>query len=192
MKRIALLIASLTLLAACSGNSTTLESQLKNPLYAARYGDILADTLANMIIMNDPSVQDQKAKANLEQEIEKAKIISDDARREIDKGTMGAFMQDKESVSGYALYLDDTLFFSSDFETKPGVELHVYISTVVDPRDHAFPDASAIDLGPLQSAYGAQAYAVPRLKSQKEYRSVALWDRSLKRMYAFTQLSKKL
>ena len=192
MKKYILLIASFSLLTACGGERSSLQTQLSNPLYAERYGDSLADTLANIIIMKDSSTENPRTKALIEEEIEKAKSIGNDARRIIDKGMVGAFMEHKEHVTGRALYWKDTLYVSSDFESQPGPDLHVYLSTAVDPRDVAFPDASAIDLGPLTSAFGAQSYRVPRQKNPELLRSVALWDRTLKRLYSFGQLSKRL
>jgi len=69
--------------------------------------------------------------------------------------------------------------------------LHVYLTNAVDPRDVAFPDPSAKDIGLIASPYGAQSYALALTPDElKKYRTVVLLDRELNRIYGFAQLSK--
>ncbi len=102
---------------------------------------------------------------------------------------MGPIIAVKEDVTGYVLHLDCTVFFSSDFTTSPGPSLRVFLTTTVDPRDVTFPDKSAVDLGPLQSAYGAQQYSMPGDDSAGALRTFVLFDTRLKSIYGFAQLS---
>lgn len=183
----AILITSISLLfAGCAGNQT----QLKNPLTAARYGEELADTMANLVIANDPIAKTPEMQTRIHQIITEGKQITMDARTKTDRGMKGGLIPIKENTTGYALYLDDILYFSSEFETKPGPDLHVFLTTAVDPRDVTFPDKTAVDLGILQSPYGAQQYSVPPEKNPALLRTVVLYDLTVKRLYAFGQLSK--
>jgi hypothetical protein len=171
-------------------NTTSIDQENRNPLTASRYGDDLADTMANLVIQNDPIIKEPGMRQIIDQEIARGKSIAVGAREQTDQGAKGALIPIKESVTGNVLLLQDTLNFSSDFETKPGPDLHVYLTTVVDPRDKAFPDATAVDLGPIQSAYGAKQYALPGKTDPGVLRTLVLFDRTLKRIYGFAQLSK--
>jgi hypothetical protein len=82
------------------------------------------------------------------------------------------------------------LYLSSDFVSKPGTNLHVYLTTVVDPRDGSFPDPTAIDLGAIQTVYGAQQFAVPKQEKPELLRTFVLWDKGFNRLYGFAQLTK--
>lgn len=182
------IILSLALVG-CSGNErTSLKAENKNPLTAQRYGEELADTLANLIIQKDKKAEDPKNAEIIRREIENAKDIAADAEKRMEGGTKGPFLQMQSLVEGYALYQENRLYFSSDFVTKPGLDLHVYLSEAVDPRDVEFPDASAIDLGSLQRIDGAQIYDVPRTSEPGKYLSVVLWEKTLGILYAFAQI----
>lgn len=189
MRRLLPLLTLSIVLASCAtNNTTTLERENANPLTAQQYGEELADTLANLIIQKDSITKDAATVERIQSSIQDAKSIADAAQERMQQGMAGALLRVKAVVEGYALYLHDTLYFSPDFYTKPGPDLHVYLSKAVDPRDGTFPDASAIDLGPLQRIEGAQEYAVPSQKNPKEFLSVALWDRSLGLLYGFAQI----
>jgi hypothetical protein len=185
-------LLSFALLLGCTTvQRTSIEQENSNPLTASRYGDELADTMANLIIMNDPLVKEPGMQERIQKEITHGKEIAIAARDKAAEGMQAAIISMKEAVSGYALYVDDTLYFSSDFTTKPGPALHVYLTTVVDPRDVTFPDPTALDLGSLQTTYGQQRYAVPSQKKPELLRTVVLWDTTLNRLYGFGQLSKR-
>ncbi len=171
--------------------STSIDAQNSNPLTAARYGDELADTMADLIIGNDPISNDEAARKVIDGAIVRGKKIADDARDLQARGFKGEMIGIKEEVSGFALYLDDMLYLSSDFQTKPGPDLHVYVTVAVDPRDVTFPDETAIDLGVVQDFYGAQQFKVPHQKDPAYYRTFVLFDTKLKRQYGFAQLSKQ-
>lgn len=180
----------LLILTACSGSTTSISQQNKNPLVASRFGDELADTMANLIITHDPIIDDPAMRTVIEREIERGKDIAADAREIQNDGWMGAIITVKTETFGYALYVDTTLYLSSDFATKPGPAPHVYLTTVVDPRDVAFPDDTAIDLGPLQTVYGAQQYKVPKQKEPSKLRTFVLYDETLHSISGFAQLSR--
>ncbi len=185
----AVLTATL-LLSACNSHRTTdIATEIVNPLTASRYGDELADRLADLIIESDPVIQEPGMADYVTGKISDAKSIAAEARLLQDRGMMGALIGEKQSVIGYALYVDDVLYFSSDFETDPGPSLHVFLSTVVDPRDATFPDETAIDLGEIQTPYGPTAYDVPHQEEPELLRTLVLFDTKLERLYGFSQLS---
>ena len=184
------LLFTVTLSACTSASYSSISQENLNPLVASRYGDELADTMANFIIQNDPIAKDEALRKIIDAQIIAGKQIADDARKEQSDGLKGGLLAVQVPTNGYALYLNDALYFSSDFETKPGAELHVYLTTEVDPRGVAFPDKTAIDLGILQKAYGAQQYDVPPQDNPTLYRTLVLWDKKLSITYAFAQLSK--
>jgi hypothetical protein len=93
-------------------------------------------------------------------------------------------------AKGDVLYVQGALYFGTLFEIDPLPDLHVFLTTVVDPREVTFPDATAMDLGLLQSAYGAQTYAVPEVDNPLLYRTVVLWDTEFGRLHSFGQLAK--
>lgn len=162
-----------------------------NPLDTARYNEELADTLANLVIMDDPIAKEEGMSAFINEGISDAKDRADDARARIDEGMQGGILSMKQDVTGYALYLSDRLYFSSDFVADPGPSLHVYLTQPVDPRDTEFPDPTALDLGLLTSAFGSQVYSVPHQEKPELYRTLVFWDTKLKRLYGFAQLSKR-
>lgn len=187
------IIASL-LLIGCTSTATTpkatLEQELKNPLVAARYGDMLADTLANLIITKSKTADKPETRAAIDSGIERGKTLGSDARAQIAMGTKGTFVSDTLQILGFVLFLKNHVYLSSEFDVNPGPDLHLYLTQVNDPRDIAFPDAKAIDLGELSSAYGAQTFDVPTLDKPEQYRTAVLWDKKLKLLYGFSQLSK--
>lgn len=193
MKTPAVVVLACLLLAACQKQqitTTSIDEQNLNPLVAERYGNELADMLADLIIREDPSVADDDAlKDFVQREITKAKAIARVAREDKVRGQNGTFISHGEEVFGEAVYVDRRLYFSPGFETEPGPNLRVYLTTAVDPREGDFPDETALDFGRIQSVYGAQTYSVPAGDENASlYRTVVLWDTDLERMFAFAQL----
>ncbi len=185
------LALSIILLGGCSGAKSTISSHNQNPLTASRYGDELADALANLVINEDPITKDETMMKVINQQIGEAKKIAADAREMLSEAMQGALIPIQSDAHGFAAYLHDQLFLSSDFSVEPGINLHVYLTQAVDPRDVVFPDTTAIDLGEIQGVYGAQTYQVPHQARPELYRTVVLWDIVLKRLHAFTQLSSR-
>ncbi len=181
-------LGCLSLLAACSGPTARPDA---NPLLRIQREEELADSLANVIIMKDPVADDESTRKFIESEIVRAKESLAEAQRLQLKGASGPFIPVKESVEGWALYIDGMLYLSSDFHSRPGTDLHLYVSTVVDPRDVAFPDVTALDLGRIDYPYGAMALPVSTDYKPEELRSVVLWDAKLKRLHGFVQLSRR-
>ena len=167
----------------------TLEQQLANPLYAEQYYDILLDRMVELDIQDDPLMQDASKAALVDNTRLDALKKAKEATQRQREGTIGQFIGASEEVRGEALYVDNMLYFGPTFETYPGPELHVFLSTVVDPRDVAFPDDTSMDLGRVESAFGAQSMAVPEVENPLLYRTVALWDTKLERLYGFAQLA---
>lgn len=178
-------------LSACSSAGTSVAEQNRNPLTASRYGDELADSMANLIIMEDPAAKDPDVRKIIESEIARGKSIAEDARDIQSKGWLGGLIGIKGQVSGYVLYLPDELYLSSDFMTTPGSSLRAYLTTTIDPRDAVFPDPTALDIGSLQASYGAQAYRVPAQQEPGKFRTFVIYDTRLKMIYGFAQLSRR-
>ncbi|MDD5026541.1 MAG: DM13 domain-containing protein [Candidatus Peribacteraceae bacterium] len=190
LKRLCILFVVPALLAGCSATRPTLNDHLNNPLFAERYAEELVNRMTELEIQKDPLIEDVEKKAIIdqvrEQWMERAKKARDVQR----EGMTGEFAEMKEYVRGRALLLGKTVYLSTTFESEPGPSLHFYLTTMVDPRDVAFPDPTAVDLGLLQSPYGAQTIAVPEAKDSSLYRTLVLWDASLERLYGFAQLSR--
>jgi hypothetical protein len=193
-----LLIPTITfsalLLTACSSQGTpdvqSLEDRLQNPLFTERYSEELVDRMVEYKIQGDPILEDEDKVEAIESARKKWLEIARDARKKQREGFSGFLVTVKEQTKGEVLYIDNTLYTDTTFTVAPGPNVHIYISTVVDPRDVEFPDESAIDIGKLQSAYGAQEYPVPLIEDPQLYRSIVLWDDDLERLYGFAQVSK--
>ena len=104
---------------------------------------------------------------------------------------MGLFIGIKKTMQGYALLLEDTSIFRLISKQSRGVNLHVYLTNAVDPRDVTFPDKTAIDTGEIQSAYGAQQYTLRAIENQRVTALLYYGTLFLKRSYSFSQLSKQ-
>lgn len=177
------------LLSACARISVSSEDA-KNPLVLSRYGEELADTMADLVIQADPLLKDEPMKARVNDAIAKGKEIASEARLLEKEGFMGTLIPVKGDSVGTVLYLHDTVFASTDFYETPGVNVRVYLTTVVDPREGTFPDDTAVDLGPLPTTFGAFSLDVPKLQEPELLRTVVIWDAALKRMHGFAQLSR--
>lgn len=185
-----ILLSAALIFSACSKPTyTSIDQENRNPLVASRYGDELASVLADLIIRENPIVQKEGMKERIQKEIEDAKNLAQAGRERYEGAMMGPILMMQMEGVGYVAYKDDTLFISSDFFTKPGPNLHVYLTSAVDPREGEFPDETAIDLGVIQTTYGAQEYAVPPQEDPTTLRTFVLWDKSLGILYSFAQLS---
>jgi hypothetical protein len=189
MKNLTPLLCTLALVAACTPSTTSIDQQNENPLTASRYGDELADTMANLIIRKDPVLEQPGMRESVEKGIAEGKEIGAVARQIQKQGMMGSFISVSQSVIGYALLLDKTLYLSSDFFSSPGLNLHLYLTDVVDPRDTEFPDPNAVNIGRLQAVYGAQEYVLD-IEDASALRTAVVWDATLKQIYGFAQLSR--
>ncbi len=192
MKRLFVLLLPLLVLAGCASKppQLTLEEALLNPLFAEQYYDMLVDLIVELEIKKDPLLEDKRKKATADEARRDALAKAKEATKVQREGTMGGFVPAKEFAKGEVLYRENRLFLGSTFETSPGPSLHLFLSTVVDPRDTAFPDDTSIDLGRLESAFGAQQYSVPPMDNPLLYRTVVLFDTKFERIYGFAQLSK--
>lgn len=188
----ALLLTACTAPPAAEPKTLTFEENLQNPLFADRYWTELTDRMVTMTINKDPILKDA-GKLKIADKARLAAVEKQKAASAMQSNSMiGAFSTDREATQGYAMLKDGHLYLSTDFVTYPGVNLHLYLTSVVDPRDAAFPDPTAIDLGALTSPYGAQTYLItkedPRLEKAQ---TVVLFDKDLERIYAFAFLLRK-
>lgn len=186
------IVSAAVLLAACSQDTAVRQDLKQNPLFAKYYYQDLVDTMANYSIQNDPVVKNADTKKVIENTRTRGQEHIKDATAKINAGKHGGFMSDHDYATGTALLLDGMLYFSQDFNTLPSPETHVILSTMLDPRTGsgttAFEDKDALDLGLLQTPYGAQSYEVHADANKKTFRSVVLWDRRLERLMGFAQL----
>ena len=187
--RLALLSTTIALGGCLSIGQEDQIDPLDNPLYAERYYDELTESLVSLSIHQDPLLQDKGKEKKVESARRDALVKGREVEKRQQGGTKGIFIPMEEFAKG-AVFLDGhTLYLSSDFEVTPGISLHLFLTTVVDPRDAPFPDPDAIDLGPMKSTYGAQAFVANLPTSPVLYRTAVLWDTTLERLVSFAQLS---
>jgi len=193
MKKITLTLlgASLATLTACASRTPdmTMNDLLKNPLFAEFYYEDLTNQLVSLELNEDEATKDPDKKAMIDALRTESLRRANEIEKVQTQGKTGAFIQAKDIVQGEVLLLDGTLFFGPEFIGTPGVDVRVYLSTMLDPRDEGFPDANAVDLGPLHTFYGEQWYEVPEPPEGVDYRSVVLWDADLERVSSFAQIS---
>jgi hypothetical protein len=189
------ILLSLMLLAGCSTSSRStsfgipLEERLENPLYAELFHAELVDRMVELSILEDSILTDPKKKAVVENTRRAELQHSKDVRKIQREGIGGFFQPMNELGKGEVLYINDMLYFGQDFVTAPGPNLHIFFTTVVDPRNVDFPDETAMDLGPIESPYGSQRYVVPPVENPLLYRTVVIWDSALERLWSFAQIS---
>lgn len=171
------------------GPTETLGRRLQNPLFAERYYEDLVQRMVELEIGEHAILSDPKKKQMADAARRKGLQQSREAEQKQLKGIYGSFVNAEENTTGNVLYVDDMLYMDPVFETFPGVDLRVYLSTIVDPRDVQFPDETALDLGRLESPYGAQQYRVPEVDNMLKYRTVVLFDDGLERIHGFAQIS---
>ncbi len=163
---------------------------MENPLVAERYWEELTDRMTMLVINKDPILKDPAKAALIDRIKNDALAKAKEQTRLMRNGLSSSFQTVAQQTDGLALLLRNTLYLSSDFATYPGPSLHLYLTSMVDPRDSAFPDTSARDLGVMQSPYGAQAYDLGEDPKMSTYRTVVVYDTELGLIYGFTQLGK--
>lgn len=184
----------LLILTACTASpapapvSHPLSERLQNPLFAEQYWSDQAEHMADFVRNKDPLLKDGVKKAAVDAARTKALQKLDEVRASMKTGRRGSFLIATESIQGSALLLNNTLYFSALFACFPNPETHVYLSSVIDPRDAAFPDPTAFDAGALQSPYGDQTYVLPESQKNKRFNTVVIYDKSLNRIMGFAQL----
>lgn len=192
MKKTFIAASTLLMLTACQSRNTqehALSYLLENPLYAERYSEAMVDAMVELEIYNDPIIEDEAKKKIADKTKEKWLEVARDARAAQRMGSKGTFTPMEAYTAGEVLYKDNTIFLAPDFATVPGPSLHLILSTVVDPRDAEFPDATAIDIGEIRSNLGTSRYDVPEVEDPKLYRTLVLWDTKLEQLYGFAQIS---
>ena len=165
------------------------EALLRNPLYAEQYSEALVDALVNLEIYENPLLEDEAKKKIADETKEEWLKVAKKARADQRDGSIGQFIPMEQFAEGEAIYVHDLVHMSPQFFMTPGPEVRLYLSKVIDPRDAEFPDPTALDLGTIKSAYGAQSYAVPTVDNPKEYRTLVLWDAALGMLVSFAQLN---
>lgn len=191
-KYLSLLSATLFIIGCTAqvAENPTLNEYLKNPLFAKWYYEELVQRMVELEIQQDPLLKDAAKKAIADSSRKEALQKAKEAGKKQLQGTMGSFVSILEETRGKVLYVDNHLYFGPDFSATAGISIHVFLTTVVDPRDvNPFPDDTALDLGPLESPYNSATYTVPPVENPLLYRTVVLLDTSLNRIQGFAQLS---
>lgn len=191
MRHTPLLLASLVVLAGCSGG--TAGALLENPLYAEYYFNDFAERMANIEIQKDDPLNkaildDERLLSALREAKDDALAKGSAAKKMRDKGGVGTLVPVAEFPAGNVMVLGSMLYTDPAFSVPPGPDLHFVLTTMVDPREGEFPDPESASVGIVQN-YGASAYAVPAPPEGKQWRSVAVYDKTLRRLYAFAQLN---
>lgn len=172
--------------------SMPLQERLHNPLVAELYWGELTEHMADLFRFEDPITKDAVKAAIIDGERLRALDLVAKARALKAEGISGMFLQPTthETAIGEALLRDNILSFGAAFLINPNPSVHVYLTTVVDPRDAKFPDATSLDLGLIQTAFGSQEYEIPAGKENPGFRTAVLYDTMLERLIGFAQLSK--
>ncbi|NOS66900.1 MAG: hypothetical protein HOO67_00820 [Candidatus Peribacteraceae bacterium] len=197
MKTFLTTLSLIPLLASCSTApsgplSMPLQERMNNPLVAERYWSEMAEHMADYVRMGDAIAKDPVKLAIIDAERLHALDRVAEARILKEEGTSGVFVQvtPHETAIGEVLLRGTTLSFGTSFLVDPTPSARVYLTTMVDPRDGQFPDQTGIDLGELQTAYGAQEYALPDGTRTDALRTAVLYDTKLERVLGFAQLAK--
>lgn len=191
-KNLSLLLLCAITLASCTTTEpkdVSLDYLLTNPLFAERYADEMVDAMVELTIQNDPAMEDKAFANRVEKARSKWLEVARDATKTQQEGSMGNYISVSAYGLGEFLYLNDVLYVDTVFEVTPGPNIQMYLTTVVDPRDVEFPDETALNLGKLQTPYGAHRYKVPPQEDPLAYRTVVLWEKGLERIWGFAQLS---
>lgn len=192
MRKTLLLLAAPLFLAACARGPIAggTGDPWSNPLFTQRYYADLVDHFVSLQIHNDPALQVPATSEMIDGLRKEALAKAQEASRTVDAGILGTFTPVREETEGTALAVESALHLGTDFFTIPGSDLHVYVTTVVDPRTGtgAFPDTTASDLGTLHLPYGIQSYILPEDKQKTSHLTVVLYDVTLKRIHGFAQL----
>jgi hypothetical protein len=190
----ALTVISLSLIGCAPSQQGASADMLQNPLYAEWYFNDIVENMMSLDIRQDPLTKTERSTIDTMRQDALAGAQAATAKRL--QGFGGTLLPKAVETQGRVLLLDSTLFFSPDTNVVPAAELHVYLSTLVDPTETTgsgsttllFPEPSALDLGLMRVPYGASSITVPAQENAPQYRTVVLWDKRLKRMHAFAQL----
>jgi hypothetical protein len=193
MKRLLLPLSLILLLAGCARQdigqaNVRWENLMQNPLYADQYWLDMVNSMVEMQLQ-EPDLAKNKTLLATVDEVRRNALLREQAEsRKRREGKEGSFIQVKGFAEGRVLLRGTTLSFSPDFSTVPGPNLRIYLSPSLDPRDAAFPDKGSVNVGRLESPYGAQEYLLSEKTDTQPLRTAVLYDPKLDRMYGFAQL----
>jgi hypothetical protein len=184
--RFLLAASPLLFLTACASKSADLQTLLQNPLYAEQYYDAQVDNMVNMLIGSGELLRDPEVKAAIDESRLEGLRLAQEATAKQSTGKMGIIASDTEEAVGEVLLVDNILYLGPEFQMLPGVDVRVYLSETVDPRDVPFPDSTAVEIDSIHTSFGATQYTVS--SSNKNLRTFVLYDKALKRIVGFAQL----
>jgi hypothetical protein len=160
MRKPLILTVILPILLVGCGSTMSAGDPMGNPLYAERYHDDMVEQMVDLVLQNDPLTKDDAMSDIIEDTRVDSLRAAEDANDEQDPGLHGQIVSDFEYAIGEVLLLDGTLYIGPDFETKPGPDLHAYLTDALDPRDAGtFPSAATVDLGTVKNNYGIYGFA---------------------------------
>lgn len=182
------LVAVTLLLSACGPTTSATHDPLQNPLYADQFYSDMVERLVTMQLRNEAPAKDPAIKKLVDKERVDGVAKVHEAAALKSQGLIGRLQSETEDAQGQTLLLNNRLFVGTDFLATPGRNAHVYLTTTVDPRDGTFPDPTAVDLGLVQRAYGAQAWDLPARTGTGTLRTMVIYDANLKWLLGFAQL----
>jgi hypothetical protein len=161
---------------------------MDNPLFAERYWADIVEHMADFIRSGHALYKDPVTAAVIDAQKNRATARLTEVRKKKEAGLTGSFAKEIDDILGSVLLLNGTVYFGTDFLAYPEPDQHVYVTTITDPRETSFPDATSVDLGELESPYGAQQYVIPAERVDPRFRTVVLYDRQFKTILAIAQL----
>lgn len=185
------------ILAGCSSNVQSMDVRNyynQNPLAREETETAFGQVMVNMIVGEKAELQ----KNDLFNEVDRMRLEAgkriEEATKERKNGLLGQFVPHKQRTAGFVLLRpkEGVIFTGTTFESDPGPDLHLYGSTVQDPRSEAFPDTEAKDLGTMGFTYGALTMHFDPKLWNNDFRTLILYDKKLKRVYGFAQLSPQI
>ncbi|MBT3835170.1 hypothetical protein HOF56_02875 [Candidatus Peribacteria bacterium] len=197
MKKALTLIGSVIILSSCGiGNPSEVSD---NPLAAEITADQILDFVSNMQIKaaeRGEEIEDGKTLRAIDKALVDAKSMQKEAHKKQDKGKKGDFYRASEHTfaRGRALLIQGKLYFGFGFDISGAPGMKIYLSKHVAPheKEELFSE-DFVEIGDLNSIYGAQSYEVPVLSETDwtEYRTVAIYSEPLEIMIGLAQIRTK-
>lgn len=162
------------------------EDIYRNPLYVYAENSLRVQYITNLE-MKEPSMSGALKTPKLQ-----ALRAAQDSQTIIQEGWLGTFVRGvDDEVTGGVVLVDGWLHIGPSFVMAPGIDVRVYLTKAIDPLEGAFPDDTAIEVGPLVKALGLQSLPLDEsIPLDGTYRTVVLYDRELNRLLGFAQLEK--
>ncbi len=158
----------------------------RNPLYVYAKNSLQVQYITNLEA-KEPNMSGALKTPKLQ-----ALRAAQDSQALIQEGWLGTFVRGQDDdVTGSVVLIDGWMHIGPSFLMTPGIDMHVYLTQAIDPMEGTFPDETAVEVGPLVTAFGLQSLPLPAgLTLDGTYRTVVLYDAAVKRVLGFAQLEK--